>query len=99
MAIKKTELHSSLWASYDELRGDMDASQYKDYVLTFLFLKYVSDKYLNDSKAMIVVRDGCTFSGMIKLKGDKEVGEKLNILLDGIAKKNELRNCSPGEHD
>jgi type I restriction enzyme M protein len=47
MAIKKTELYSSLWASCDELRGGMDASQYKDYVLTFLFLKYVSDKYLN----------------------------------------------------
>ena len=90
MAIKKTELYSSLWASCDELRGGMDASQYKDYVLTFLFLKYVSDKYLNDSKAMIVVPEGCTFPDMVKLKGDKEVGEKLNIVLDGIAKENDL---------
>lgn len=90
MAIKKTELYSSLWASCDELRGGMDASQYKDYVLTFLFLKYVSDKYLNDPKAMIVVPEGCSFPDMIKLKGDKEIGEKLNIVLDGIAKENEL---------
>jgi type I restriction enzyme M protein len=90
MAIKKTELYSSLWASCDELRGGMDASQYKDYVLTFLFLKYVSDKYLNDTKAMIVVPDGCTFPDMVSLKGDKEIGEKLNIVLDGIAKENEL---------
>jgi len=90
MAIKKTELYSSLWASCDELRGGMDASQYKDYVLTFLFLKYVSDKYLNDTKAMIVVPEGCTFPDMVKLKGDKEVGEKLNIVLDGIAKENVL---------
>lgn len=90
MAIKKTELYSSLWASCDELRGGMDASQYKDYVLTFLFLKYVSDKYLNDPKSMIVVPDGCTFPDMVKLKGDKEIGEKLNIVLDGIAKENEL---------
>ena len=90
MAIKKTELYSSLWASCDELRGGMDASQYKDYVLTFLFLKYVSDKYLSDPKAMIVVPDGCTFSDMVSLKGDKEIGEKLNIVLDGIAKENEL---------
>ncbi|MGR9088740.1 MAG: type I restriction-modification system subunit M N-terminal domain-containing protein, partial [Gammaproteobacteria bacterium] len=44
MAIKKTELYSSLWASCDELRGGMDASQYKDYVLTLLFMKYVSDR-------------------------------------------------------
>jgi len=90
MAIKKTELYSSLWASCDELRGGMDASQYKDYVLTFLFLKYVSDKYLSDTKAMIICPEGCTFPDMIKLKGDKEVGEKLNIVLDGIAKENEL---------
>ena len=90
MAIKKTELYSSLWASCDELRGGMDASQYKDYVLTFLFLKYVSDKYLTDPKAMIVVPEGCAFPDMVSLKGDKEIGEKLNIVLDGIAKENEL---------
>ena len=42
MAIKKSELYSSLWKSCDELRGGMDASQYKDYVLVLLFVKYVS---------------------------------------------------------
>ncbi len=45
MALKKSDLYSSLWKSCDELRGGMDASQYKDYVLTLLFVKYVSDKY------------------------------------------------------
>jgi len=45
MALKKSELYSSLWSSCDELRGGMDASQYKDYVLVLLFIKYVSDKY------------------------------------------------------
>ena len=91
MAIKKTELYSSLWASCDELRGGMDASQYKDYVLTFLFLKYVSDKYRKaPNKAMIVVPEGCSFADMVALKGDKEIGEKLNIVLDGIAKENKL---------
>ena len=44
MALKKSELYSSLWSSCDELRGGMDASQYKDYVLVLLFIKYVSDK-------------------------------------------------------
>ena len=90
MAIKKSELYSSLWASCNELRGGMDASQYKDYVLTFLFIKYVSDKSLNDPRAMIVVPQGCTFPDIVKLKGDKEIGEKLNIVLDAIAKENEL---------
>ncbi|MEH6814130.1 MAG: type I restriction-modification system subunit M [Motiliproteus sp.] len=90
MAIKKTELYSSLWASCDELRGGMDASQYKDYVLTFLFLKYVSDKFLNDPRAMIQVPYGCTFPDLVELKGDKEIGEKLNMVLDDIAKHNDL---------
>ena len=45
MAIKKSELYGSIWRSCDELRGGMDASQYKDYVLVLLFVKYVSDKY------------------------------------------------------
>jgi hypothetical protein len=45
MAIKKSDLYSSLWASCDELRGGMDASQYKDYVLFMLFIKYISDKW------------------------------------------------------
>ncbi len=99
MAIKKTELYSSLWQSCDELRGGMDASQYKDYVLTFLFLKYVSDKYISDANAMIVVPDGCTFPDMIKLKGDKEVGEKLNIVIDGIAKENDLSWLANKDND
>ncbi|HET9281730.1 MAG TPA: type I restriction-modification system subunit M N-terminal domain-containing protein [Candidatus Angelobacter sp.] len=45
--LKKSDLYSSLWASCDELRGGMDASQYKDYVLFMLFIKYISDKYEN----------------------------------------------------
>ncbi len=99
MAIKKTELYSSLWKSCDELRGGMDASQYKDYVLTFLFLKYVSDKHLNDPRAMIVVPEGCRFEDISKLKGDKEVGEKLNIVLDGIATENGLAWLANKDND
>jgi len=99
MAIKKTELYSSLWASCDELRGGMDASQYKDYVLTFLFLKYVSDKYINDKDAMIIVPEGCTFPDIVKLKGNKEVGEKLNIVLEGIAKENDLSWLANKDND
>ncbi len=99
MAIKKTELYSSLWASCDELRGGMDASQYKDYILTFLFLKYVSDKFKKDPKAMIVVPKGCAFADMVNLKGDKEIGEKLNKVLDGIAEENEIPWLSNKDND
>jgi type I restriction enzyme M protein len=55
MAIKKSQLYSSLWASCDELRGGMDASQYKDYILTLLFVKYVSDKYAGKPDAVIEI--------------------------------------------
>ena len=61
MALKKSELYSSLWKSCDELRGGMDASQYKDYVLVLLFFKYVSDKYAGDPSALIDVPAGGTF--------------------------------------
>lgn len=78
MAIKKSELYSSLWASCDELRGGMDASQYKDYVLTLLFVKYVSDKYGNQSNSLIEVPPGASFEDMIALKGKSDIGEQIN---------------------
>src|SRR5947199_5276604 len=43
MPLKKSELYSSLWKSCDELRGGMDASQYKDYVLVLLFVKFATE--------------------------------------------------------
>ncbi|KAB1176188.1 type I restriction-modification system subunit M [Photobacterium damselae] len=92
MAIKKTALYSSLWASCDELRGGMDASQYKDYVLTMLFIKYVSDKYKNDPYGMIVIPEGASFDDLVALKGDKEIGDKINKLIIGkIAEENDLK--------
>jgi len=78
MAIKKSELYSSLWASCDELRGGMDASQYKDYVLTLLFVKYVSDKYGNQKDSLIEVPQGASFEDMIALKGKSDIGEQIN---------------------
>ncbi|WP_431888419.1 type I restriction-modification system subunit M [Pectobacterium colocasium] len=91
MAIKKTELYSSLWASCDELRGGMDASQYKDYVLTLLFMKYVSDKYKGDPDGMIVIPSGASFDDMVALKGNKEIGEKIDIILQKLAEENGLK--------
>ncbi|WP_047279409.1 type I restriction-modification system subunit M [Pseudomonas lundensis] len=90
MAIKKSELYSSLWKSCDELRGGMDASQYKDYVLVLLFVKYVSDKYAGNYSAMLEVPAGGGFADMIALKGDKEIGDKLNIIIRTLAEANGL---------
>ena len=61
MAVKKSELYSSLWASCDALRGGMDASQYKDYILTLLFVKYVSDKFTGEDYADVEVPEGGSF--------------------------------------
>lgn len=80
MAVKKSELYSSLWASCDELRGGMDASQYKDYVLFMLFIKYISDKYTNpDAFAPpVAIPEGASFVDMVKLKGQSDIGDKIN---------------------
>lgn len=91
MAIKKTELYSSLWASCDELRGGMDASQYKDYVLTMLFMKYVSDKYKGDPYGMIVVPEGASYDDMIAAKNNKEIGDKINKIIAALAEENDLK--------
>lgn len=78
MAIKKSELYSSLWASCDALRGGMDASQYKDYVLVLLFIKYVSDKYAGVPFAAITVPKGASFDDMVALKGKSDIGDQIN---------------------
>ena len=91
MALKKSQIYSSLWRSCDELRGGMDASQYKDYVLTLLFMKYVSDKYAEQPDALIVVPEGGGFADMAKLKGDKEIGDGINKIIARLASANDLR--------
>jgi type I restriction enzyme M protein len=91
MPIKKSELYSSLWKGCDELRGGMDASQYKDYVLVLLFVKYVSDKYYGHKDALLEVPQGGSFADMVALKGDKEIGDKMNKIVSKLAETNELK--------
>lgn len=91
MAVKKSELYSSLWKGCDELRGGMDASQYKDYVLTLLFVKYVSDKYAGRKDAVIEIPEGGSFSDMVQLKGKKDIGDGLNKIIGKLATANDLR--------
>lgn len=91
MPIKKSELYSSIWKSCDELRGGMDASQYKDYVLVLLFVKYVSDKYADQPGAPIEVPKGGRFADMAALKGDKEIGDKINKIIGKLAEANDLK--------
>ncbi len=91
MAIKKSELYSSLWASCDELRGGMDASQYKDYVLVLLFIKYISDKYADVPYAPITVSKGSSFKDLVALKGKPGIGDDINkLIIAPLANANKL---------
>ena len=91
MPLKKSELYSSLWQSCDELRGGMDASQYKDYVLVLLFVKYVSDKAASQKGYLLDVPKGGSFADMVALKGDKEIGDKMNKIIARLAEANDLK--------
>lgn len=86
MAIKKSELYSSLWASCDELRGSMDASQYKDYVLVMLFMKYVSDK----QDPLVDLKSGTTFYDMLQFRGKSDIGDQINKVIGEFARNNSL---------
>lgn len=91
MALKKSELYSSLWQSCDALRGGMDASQYKDYVLVLLFVKYISDKYAGQDYAPVEIPPGATFADMVALKGKPTIGDDINKkILGPLAKANKL---------
>ncbi|GHT65246.1 hypothetical protein AGMMS50239_24560 [Bacteroidia bacterium] len=90
MAIKKSELYTTLWKSCDELRGGMDASQYKDYVLVMLFVKYVSDKAKTDPDFIMEIPQGCSFDDFINLKGKDNIGEQVNKKISALAEANHL---------
>lgn len=100
MAIKKNELYSSLWASCDKLRGGMDASQYKDYILTLLFVKYVTDKFKGVTYADITVPEGGSFDDLVALKGNKNIGEGIDKVIAKLAEagNNNLRGVIDNAH-
>ncbi len=86
MPVKKSELYSKIWESCDQLRGGMDASQYKDYVLVLLFMKYVSDK----KDALVEIPEGGSFKDMCQAKGKADIGNKINTIIGKFAAANDL---------
>ena len=98
MAVKKSELYSSLWASCDSLRGGMDSSQYKDYILTLVFVKYVSDKYKNVKYGDIKIVDGGSFDDMLALIGNKDIGKGMDEIIGRLADENNLRGVIDNAH-
>lgn len=99
MAVKKSELYSTLWKCCDELRGGMDASQYKDYVLVILFVKYISDKNRSDAAFDIEIPDGCYFEDFVALKGNPNIGEEINKKMQKLAEANQLDGVFVADFD
>ena len=99
MAVKKSELYSTLWKCCDELRGGMDASQYKDYVLVILFVKYISDKSRSDAAFDIEIPDGCYFEDFVALKGNPNIGEEINKKMQKLAEANQLDGVFVADFD
>ena len=91
MALKKSQLYSSIWEACNTLRGGMDASQYKDYVLVLLFVRYVTDKYYNKPNSIVEIPDGGNFHDLVRLKGNTNIGEEINTVLSKLAEANDLR--------
>ncbi|WP_216699337.1 hypothetical protein [Actinotalea ferrariae] len=81
MALKESDLDSSLSSSADELCGRMDASQCEDYVPTLLFVKCVSHKAKADPYAVIEVPGDGWFDYRITRMGKSDVGEEVNVAI------------------
>ncbi len=94
MALKKSEIYSTLTKCTNKLRSNsgIGAESFKNYVLILLFLKYVSDKIKSGEPTLLVVPEGCTFDDIIAMKGKKDIGEKINIIIGQIAEENGLQD-------
>ena len=92
MAIKKSELYSSIWKSCDELRGGMEPSEYKNHILALLFVKYVSDRFMGVSAnyADVIVPPEASFDALMALRGKPNIGEDINKVLARLAQENDL---------
>lgn len=78
----------------------MDASQYKDYILTLLFVKYVTDKFKGVKYADITVPEGGSFDDLVALKGNKNIGEEMDKVIAKLAEagENNLRGVIDNAH-
>lgn len=95
MAVKKTELYSLLWEAANKLRGGVEPARYKDYVLTLLFFKYVSDRYKGQRYGDCIVEEGASFDDLIAAKGKKDIGERVDKILSAFMEANQLQGSLP----
>jgi type I restriction enzyme M protein len=92
MAIKKNEIYGQIWSACDKLRGGVEPARYKDYILTLLFVKYVSDRFKkNSGTADVIVPKGGSFDDIVKRKGSPHIGEDIDKIIAKLAEANELK--------
>ena len=95
MAVKKSELYSMLWEACNKLRGGVEPSRYKDYVLVLLFFKYVSDRYKGQPFAEFTISKGASFEDLIAAKGKSDVGERVDKIIQKFLEDNRLQGSLP----
>ncbi len=95
MAVKKSELYSLLWEAANKLRGGVEPSRYKDYVLLLLFFKYVSDRYQDQKYGEFEIAEGASFEDLILAKGKSDVGERVDKIIQKFLETNNLKGALP----
>ena len=93
--MKKSELYSMLWEACNKLRGGVEPSRYKDYVLVLLFFKYVSDRYKGQPFAEFTISKGASFEDLIDAKGKSDVGERVDKIIQKFLEDNRLQGSLP----
>lgn len=102
MALKKSEIYSTLWKCANKLRSNsgLGAEAFKNYVLIILFLKYMSDRAKTGKKSIFTIPEGCSFDDIVALKGTTKIGDKINKIIAKIAEENDLQDViNVTDHD
>jgi type I restriction enzyme M protein len=83
--ITSEEIKRRLWEGANELRGSMDASRYKDYMLGLMFYKFLSDKTLETFRITAGV-EKATEKELVEeyIKAKKEYGEALEKMIQDV---------------
>ena len=95
MAVKKSELYPTLLGACNKLRGGVEPARYKDYVLVLLFFKYVSDRYKGKRFAEFNITPGASFDDLTKLRGNPNVGEETDKIIQKFLESNHLQGYLP----
>ena len=58
---QQAELHSKLWSMANDLRGSMDASEFKNYILGLIFYRFLSEKLVKYVNTKLLNQDKITY--------------------------------------